>query len=665
MKKLLLTLMALLMSVSLVACSSGGGTTNEPAGTEGTDGAYTGPTEWVEATSREVQTMDYVVTALATDHELNANFVDGLLESDSHGQFVGALAESYESNEDATVWTFKLKQGIQWVTNTGEVYDELKAEDFVTGLRHAVEFDSGTGTLMEGLIKGYTEYKDSDYSDEAWEQVGVKAIDDYTVEYTLEKSAPYFYSLTTYSILFPVNREFLESKGTGCALGAPDKENCGFGTASADSILYNGAYIMEVFDAKSQTVLTKNESYWDAEHVYLEKVKRIYDDGSDPYSVISGFEQGSYVQAGLNPGWSDYATYAEKYADNAYAQLSNGYVFGVVFNYNRQAYEQTEYADDLTLRENTKNAIRNENFRKALRAAYDKEAYLAVSAPKDVAKSTLRNVNTFPELVANSEGKFYGQIVNEVYNETTGSNVDLSDGVDTFFNKDDALKYIEAAKADGIQFPVHLDMLVIETSDKLLKQAQSMKQSVEANTNGDIIIELVLRDEDTVQQIAYYSNSPAEADYDISTFTGWGPDYADPKSFVDIYSPTIGYYMKSVGLEMDNEFEGGNSPDKAVKEELGFYEYEELFRAADAITDDLDARYNAFALADAYLIDHALYIPTSQQTRSQVVSRIVPFTRCYGAVGISQYKYKGIKLQDELVTVDQYNTAYEAWKSGK
>ena len=660
MKKLLLTVMALLMSVSMVACSSNSstGTTTSTEGEATTDGGYTGPTEYVEATSREVQTMDYVITALAEDHELNANFVDGLLENDRYGTFVGAIAESWESNEDATVWTFHIKPGVQWVTYTGDVYDEVKAEDFVTGLRHGAEFDSGTAWLLQGVVKGYLEYMTAgDFSDEAFANVGVEATDDYTLVYTLEAPTPYFYTMTTYSVLYPVNREFLESKGTGCALGAPDKENCAFGTASADSILYNGAYIMSVFDAKSQTVLTKNENYWDAEHVYINKITRIYDDGSDPYSIIKGFEQGTYATAGLNTSWADYDAYAEKYADNAYPDLANAYAFGVVFNYNRQTYENTAHTTDED-KTNTYNAIQNENFRKALRAAYDKKAYLATTAPEAVAEATLRNINNYPEVVKNSEGVIYGDLVTAAYDAATGTDVDLSDGHDAFFDPEAVQGYIDAAAAEGINFPVHLDMLVIETSDRLLKQSQSMKQSVEENSNGQIIIDLILRDEDTVQNIAYYNTDPALADYDISTFTGWGPDYADPKSFVDIYSPVTGYYMTSCGLTTTDE-------DRDIKEALGLYEYEDLYRAADAITDDMDARYDAFAKADSYLIEHALYIPTSQQARSLVVSRIVPFSKVFSRTGITEYKYKGLQLQEDIVTLEQYNAAKAEWEANR
>ena len=201
------------------------------------------------------------------------------------------IAESYEQSEDGLTWTFHLKKGIMWVTSDGEEYDEVKAEDFVTGLRHGAEFNSETGWLLEGVIAGYTDYYEGeDYSDAAWEKVGIKAVDDYTLEFTLEAPAPYFPSMTCYAVLYPINKTFLEGKGAGCKLGEPDLESCEFGVVQPDSILYNGGFLLESNDLKSSTVLVKNEAYWDAENVHLNSVKRIYDDGSDPYSVIRGFE---------------------------------------------------------------------------------------------------------------------------------------------------------------------------------------------------------------------------------------------------------------------------------------------------------------------------------------------------------------------------------------
>lgn len=679
MKKLLVALLALLMVLTLTACGkkdeapvTGG---EEPTGEEATFDVnavdvsslkLANTKEYVYSDSREVASMDYLVTALASDHQYNVNFVDGLVICDSYGAYQPAVAESWTANEDATVWTFKLKKGVKWVTAAGDEYGEVTAEDFVTGLRHAAEFQSGTAYVVSS-VEGFSDYMSAgDYSDEAWAKVGVKAIDDYTVEYTLNAPTPYFYTQVEYSVFYPVNKTFLESKGDGCKLGTPDTNSCTFGQATPDSILYNGAYILSSFDVKSQTVMVKNPAYYAADEVYLEKVTVIYDEGSDPYEMIRSFEQNVYAYAGLSTQWGDevFNEMMAKYDGYVNPTLSNYYAFGIVFNYNRVTYENTAHADDAD-KENTKAAIRNENFRLAMKSAFDAQAYLEVSAPTEIAKATLRNINGVPNLVSTSDGTLYGTLVEDAYEEITGTRVSLADGQWPWLSKENALAYIEAAKADGITFPVHVDMLVIETSDRLTKQGLSFKQSIEENTDGQIIVDLIMRDQDTVQNIAYYSESWDEADYDISTFTGWGPDYVDPKSFVEIYSPVDGYYMHSCGLTDKGATQSDDfGADDELKTQLGFYEYEDLYRAADAITDDLDARYKAFAKADAYLLAHGLYIPTSMQTRSARVSHIVPFSAPYSS-GVSQYKYRGVQLQEDVVTTEQYQAAMAAWEKGE
>ena len=679
MKKLLVALLALLMVLTLTACGkkdeapvTGG---EEPTGEEATFDVnavdvsslkLANTKEYVYSDSREVASMDYLVTALASDHQYNVNFVDGLVICDSYGAYQPAVAESWTANEDATVWTFKLKKGVKWVTAAGDEYGEVTAEDFVTGLRHAAEFQSGTAYVVSS-VEGFSDYMSAgDYSDEAWAKVGVKAVDDYTVEYTLNAPTPYFYTQVEYTVFYPVNKTFLESKGDGCKLGTPDTNSCTFGQATPDSILYNGAYILSSFDVKSQTVMVKNPAYYAADEVYLEKVTVIYDEGSDPYEMIRSFEQNVYAYAGLSTQWGDevFNEMMAKYDGYVNPTLSNYYAFGIVFNYNRVTYENTAHADDAD-KENTKAAIRNENFRLAMKSAFDAQAYLEVSAPTEIAKATLRNINGVPNLVSTSDGTLYGTLVEDAYEEITGTRVSLADGQWPWLSKENALAYIEAAKADGITFPVHVDMLVIETSDRITKQGLSFKQSIEENTDGQIIVDLIMRDQDTVQNIAYYSESWDEADYDISTFTGWGPDYVDPKSFVEIYSPVDGYYMHSCGLTDKGATQSDDfGADDELKTQLGFYEYEELYRAADAITDDLDARYKAFAKADAYLLAHGLYIPTSMQTRSARVSHIVPFSAPYSS-GVSQYKYRGVQLQEDVVTTEQYQAAMAAWEKGE
>ncbi len=672
MKKLLVLLLALLMAFTLAACKA----------EETADGGEEEPTydasavdistlklantnEYTYADSSEIANMDYVTTALATDHEINVNFVDGLVECDNYGNYVGSLAESWSANADSTVWTFNLKKGIKWVTSTGEEYGEVVAEDFVTGLRHAAEFQSGTAYVATN-VKGFNDYMNGgDYSDEAWANVGIEAKDEYTVVYTLDSAVPYFYTMVEYTTFYPVNRTFLETKGDGCKIGTPDVNACTFGQPVPDSILYNGAFILSSFDVKSSTVLTKNAAYWDAANVNFDKVTVIYDDGSDPFSVIRGFEQNIYAASGLATNWGEeiFNAMYTKYDGYVTESLPNCYAFGVVFNYNRVTYENTNYAEDETLKANTQAAIRNENFRKAIKAAFDVQSYLEVSAPTLVAQGTIRNMNGVPNLVTSSDGTLYVDLVEEAYKELTGEEVNLTDGQWPWLSKDNALAYIEAAKADGIEFPVHVDMLVIETSDRLTKQAQSMKQSIEENTDGQIIIELVMRDSDTVQNIAYYTDLWSDADYDISTFTGWGPDYVDPKTFTEIYNSENGYYMHSCGLTDQLFSPDDYGTDDELKEELGFKEYDALYLAADEIKGDLDARYEAFAKADAYLLAHALYIPTSQQTRSARVTHVVPFTAPY-STGVSQYKLKGMQLQEDIVSREQYDAAKAIFDNG-
>lgn len=611
----------------------------------------------------DVKTMDYTLSQYATDHEINANFVDGLLEADNYGHLKGALAEEWSHNDDYTEWTFKLREGVKWVQADGSEYADLTAQDFVTGLQHAAEFGSGTLWLVQDVITNMNNYLDGktkkDGSPYTFEDVGVKALDDRTVVYSFNQSVPYFESMTTYSILFPINEEFLNSKGSGCKLGAPDKNACEFGVVNPNNILYNGGYLLQTMDSKSQIVLNKNASYWDAENVFIESVKLIYTDGKDNTQIRKAFEDGTAESFAINASWADYKDQVEKYKDNITTGPDNASWFGINFNFNRQTYDGSVHTTDED-KANTKAAIQNTNFRLALNAAFDRVKYIAITIPEEVAALNIRNINNVPSIVKTSDGTKYGDLVTAAYQKLTGTDISLEDEKDVFHNPDKAMEYIEAAKKEGIKFPITLEMPTLDGNQRLMDKATSMADSVKQATDGNIIIKPVLLAEDALYATTYYLTDPIAANYDINSFSGWSPDYDDPSNGLGIYNNVNGAYLVTTGLYPH----GTNKDSDAVSAKVGWDKFNELYFDACEIGTDLDARYKAFADAEAYLIANALYIPsTMDEVRTFTVTRVVPFTKPTSISGISTYKYKGMQLQNDPVTAEQYQAAYDDWQS--
>lgn len=643
MKKVFTASLALVLAAG---CSAGGSGTSSTKKSQDLYYVFTS----------DVKTTDYLITQNAADHDINHNIVDGLVEVDAKNNYVASIAESWEKNDDATVWTFHLRKGAKWVTNSGEEYAEVKADDFVAGLQHATEFNSATLSLAAMHVAGLQDYIDGKTTD--FSTVGVKAVDDYTVEYTLTQSATYFDTLTSYSIFYPVNREFLEAQGSGCKLGSPDANNCKFGQPTEpSSVLYNGAYILTSFVSKSEEKLTKNAAYWDAEHVYINNVNLVYDDGSDPASTVKGFEQSEnpYYQGVLLAKSDNFKDYLEKYKDNAYTGMQNQYTFGINFNMNRITYTTTDKTEAQQV--DARTALLNTNFRLALKYGLDRVSYMATAVDPSIAATALRNIECPWDFVKTTDGTSYGKLVEEA----STLKADLSEGQDPFYNADQAKKYIEAAKAElsGVTFPIKLDLMVDESSKTLVAQASSLKQSIEASL-GTENVEIVLHpvDSDTYENSSYNSTGPVDADWDISTSTGWGYDYIDPKSYLHIFVPADGDVLRqSMGLEFTAD---GDAQNTAAIEKSGLAEYQKLYDAADAITDDLDARYKAFAECEAYILDNAIYIPVQTQTSSVNwrISREVPFQGGYQ----QPTKYKNRVIQENPITAADYKKALEEWQ---
>ena len=196
--------------------------------------------------------------------------MDTLVERDCYGGYVPCLAESWETSDDGLTWTFHLRKGATWVTYTGEYYADVTAEDFITSAKYLLNAANASSTawiLTDYILnaEAYYDYTDGEGSEIAFEDVGIKALDDYTIAYTTAEPCPYFLSMMDYVCYMPVNAKFLEEKGAD------------FGLATGpDTILYCGPYILSDFVPQEKRVYTKNETNWDAEHVYIDAIEQIY-----------------------------------------------------------------------------------------------------------------------------------------------------------------------------------------------------------------------------------------------------------------------------------------------------------------------------------------------------------------------------------------------------
>jgi len=591
-------------------------------------------------------TFNYLLDYYADNTAVITNLVDGLLENDSYGNLTPALAEDWSVSADGLTYTYKLRRDAKWYTADGEEYASVKAQDFVTGIKYAADNKGQAMDLIQNSIKGLNDYVTGVTND--FSTVGVKALDDYTVEYTLTRPEPYWNSKTTNSILFPVNEEFLKSK---------DKD---FGTLTPDSILYNGPYLLKDFTSKSSIEYVKNPHYYDHDKVTIEKVKLAYFDGSDQEMTIRNFESGAYSLAGVYPNSSSYAKTKEKYQDNIVYSLQDKTSWYFNFNVNRKAYNHTAKNSDQQ-KNSTQTAILNKNFRQAINFGIDRTAYSAQSNGEEAASKTLRNTLVPPTFVQVGDKTFGEVTASKLVNYgTEWSGINLADAQDGYFNKEKAqAKFAEAKKeleAQGVTFPVHLDIPVDQTNKNAVSGMNSLKQTLETVLGSDnIVIDVQQLSTDDFGNVAFLAPNPAARDYDLN-FDGWVGDYQDPSTYLDPFNAEDGFYLKIFGLDAKE--------DQELIKSLGLDTYTKLLKEADAENQDVAKRYEKYAEAQAWMIDNSLIMSTMSNGGTASVTKVTPFTRAYSLVGIkgdgNNYKY--MRLQKDPVTKKQFDEAKAKWE---
>ena len=598
--------------------------------------------------------LNYLTTGKAATANITSNVIDGLLENDRYGNFVPSMAEDWSVSKDGLTYTYTPRKDAKWYTSEGEEYAEVKAQDFVTGLKYAADKKSDGLYLVQESIKGLDAYVKGEITD--FSQVGIKALDDYTVQYTLNKPESFWNSKTTMGVLAPVNEEFLNSKGDDFAKGT-----------DPSSILYNGPFLLKSIVAKSSVEFEKNPNYWDKDNVHLDKVKLSFWDGQDTNKPTEAFKDGSFTMARLFPTSASYSETEKTFKDNIVYTQQDSTTYLVGTNIDRQSYKYTSKTTDEE-KVSTKKALLNKDFRQAIAFGFDRTAYASQVNGASGATKLLRNLFVPPTFVQ-ADGKNFGELVKEklVTYGDEWSNVNLDDAQDGLYNPDKAKAEFAKAKAalqaEGVKFPIHLDMPVDQTNTTKVQRVQSFKQSVEENLGSDnVVIDIQQLQKDDVQNITYFAETAAGEDWDISDNVGWSPDYIDPSTYLDIIKPSVGENTKTY-LGFDS---GTNN---AAAKQVGLEDYEKMVVEAGEETTDVSKRYEKYAAAQAWLTDSALLIPTTSQTGRPMLSKMVPFTLPFaysGNKGMSEaLLYKYLEVQDKAVTIEEYQKAQEKWLKEK
>ena len=612
----------------------------------------TAPKAYGYVYSADPETLDYLISGKQSTKVATSNGIDGLFTNDKYGNLTPAVAEDWSVSKDGLTYTYKIRKGVKWMTSDGEEYAEVTAKDFVNGLKHAADKKSEALYLAETSVKGLSDYLTGNSKD--FSTVGIKAVDDYTLEYTLNQPEPYWNSKMAYSIFWPLNEEFEKSKGSDFAKAT-----------DPTSLLYNGPFLLKGLTAKSSIEFAKNEQYWDKENVHLDTVTLAYFDGSDQESLERNFTSGAYSFARLYPTSSNFSKVEESYKDNIFYTPSGAGVGGLGVNIDRQNYKYTSKTTD-DEKTSTKKALLNKDFRQALNFAFDRTAYSAQVNGKEGAPLAVRNLFVKPDFVSAGE-KTFGDLVAEKVT-TYGDewkDVNFADGQDGLFNADKAKAEFAKAKtaleAEGVKFPIHLDVPVDQASKNYIARIQSFKQSVEKVLGEEnVVIDIQQISKDEFFNVTYYAANAAAEDWDLSGAVGWNPDYEDPSTYLDI--------LKSTNSEQTKTYMGYDDPSNAAAAKVGMKDYDKLLDEAGKETSDLNKRYEKYAAAQAWLTDSSLFLPAmSSSGAAPFISRVVPFSASYSQSGdkASDVYFKYVQLQDKVVTKADYEQAREKWLKEK
>jgi len=639
MKKLLSLVLALVMVLSVAAVASADELTE---------------LNTYETQARELETWNVHYSQAAVDLNVLCNLVDGLLTNDNHGNLKANAAKSWESPDGGKTWVFTLNEGMNWINKEGEVQASVLASDWATGLEWILNYaknDSYNVSMPAEMIAGaneYYEYTKAMTEDESQgaeaakaltaeagskfaELVGIACDDEAgTITYTLVDSLPYFPSVATYNCLYPLSAELIEEMGVD-----------GYRDVTWENMWYNGAYVVSYYEYQNQKVLVKSPNYWnDANCKRFDKVTiKMVESAATAYQL---FKEGQLDHVSL-----DQATLQAIYDGTADAEYKPNLVESRPTKYSYQFHlvYAKNLEDGTTPDVNWNTAVANENFRKSLYFGLDLTNYFARTNAINPL-SCQNYVYTGNGVSFTSDGTDYTALVRK----ELGLEYDSEKYVR--YDPDKAAEFkakaMEELAAKGVTFPVEVEYYISGASTVAAETAKVL-ENIFSTCLGDDYVKLVTK---TYTNLANEVRKPRKASFYIN---GWGADFADPINFLgqETYNDPQAYYANNYSICNEN-----SDPDLIA----AYQEFTDLVVAAKAITNDMDARYAAFAKAEACMLNHALVIPCSYEV-SWELTKINNYSKVYSMYGMQGYRYVDWETSTTPYTTEEMNalaTAYAA-----
>ena len=576
--------------------------------------------------STEISTFNLLNSQTRADIQYLTNMLDGMVEADSYGNIVPGIATDWTTEDGGKTWTFHLRDNVTWVDVNGNEKAKLTADDFMTGMEWVLNFyknDSANVSMPSEMIQGakeYYEYTKTLTEEQAYqltagdgskfrEMVGIETPDDYTLVYHCTAAKPYFDTVMAYICMYPMAQGMVDELGVEGVQGMNN-----------ENMWYNGCYLMTSYVQGNEKLFVPNPAYWDSDCKRFDSI------------TVKMVESNDVAYQLYQSGETDYVELSESNVKTISSDENNPYHDKMVewkktfssiqmkFNYDKR---NEDGSDD----NNWNRAVANENFRKAWYYGLDFTDYFSrYNAINPM--SCENNTYTMNGLCYTSDGTDYTELVKKELG-LAEENGETPARLDCTKAEEYKQKAIEELTAQGVTFPVEVDYYISGSNQTALDTATVLKQ-VFADSLGEDFVTL---------NIGTYVSSVRKEVYEPQlqsiAITGWIPDYGDPQNYMsqETYGNDNAYYTVLVSNANDLE---DNEQNKAV---LGLYkEFTALVEAADAISEK-DARYAAYAKAEAFLLDHAMNIPVYHDI-GWVLTKINPYSKMNAVYGIQNWKIK-------------------------